>query len=154
LLWASGFVLGIVAGIILADAIVAGDDAPAESERPGAQARSFVSSGEGPVLRNAKQGDLDLSMVIAPGRAGRNDLNFYLIDTDRDWKEVQRFVVRFTYLDGALQQDYELAQLHEGHFPLEVLGLPYAGRWQAEVSLLRAEAGESRFTFDFQLPHP
>ena len=46
---------------------------------------------EGPILRNAKLADLDLSMVL-PWYAGANSLNFYMIDVDHDWRDVERFV--------------------------------------------------------------
>jgi hypothetical protein len=63
------------------------------------------SSGEeGPILRNAKLAELDLSMVILPWYASSNNLNFYMIDVDHDWRDVERFVLRFTYLDGEVHK--------------------------------------------------
>jgi hypothetical protein len=93
-------------------------------------------------------------MVVNPGFSGRNDLNFYMIDTDRDWKEVRSFSVLFAHRDSGERLQFELPQLHEGHFPLEVLDLPLTGRWTVEVVVVRAEAGEHRFTYQFVLGRP
>ncbi len=152
LIWAGGFAVALVLGLA-ASTLLASEGA----QTPGGAADQPIATEppgeEGPIIREAKQADLDLSMVIEPGYAGDNDLAFFMIDVDRDWKDVERFTVRFTYLDGNVQRTYDLTQLHEGHFPLDGLNLPYAGRWHAEVSVTRAEAGENRFSFDFVLSH-
>jgi hypothetical protein len=108
---------------------------------------------ESPIVRNQVRGDLDLSMVILPGLAGENEVNFYMIDLDRDWKDVTSFGVTFDYLDGDTWLWFEPVQLHEGHFPIEKVALPYAGSWRVDVAVQRAEAGTTSFGFDFKLSH-
>ncbi len=148
--WAGAFGIAIVAG--LGFTVLTGSG---ETKTPNAAPQAVVTltPEEGPIIRNAREGDLDLSMVIYPGYAGSDNLNFYMIDVDRDWKDVQRFSVRFTYLDGNLRQEYDLTQLHEGHFPLDALPLTFAGHWAVEVTVVRAEAGTARFAWDFVLGH-
>jgi hypothetical protein len=60
-------------------------------------------------------------MAMLPGYAGVNDLTSYMIGVDRGWKDVEQFAVRFARLDGDFQLDNDLTELHEGHFPLDLL---------------------------------
>lgn len=150
--WVVGFALATGAGLGLASL------APSESRSPetaseAAPVQPFQGE-PGPIIRQEKQADLDLSMVISPGYAGTNDLSFYMIDTDRDWKDVQRFFVRFTQAESGRRQEYDLEQLHEGHFPLDQFSLALAGRWVVEVTVLRTDTDETRFRFAFALSHP
>jgi hypothetical protein len=152
LIGAAGFAVAVAIG--LAASSLLPDHGQQAATAAVAQPAPTVPAGEdGPIIREAQQADLDLSMVIEPGYAGDNDLNFFMIDVDRDWKDVERFSARFTYLDGKIERSYDLTQLHEGHFPLEHLDLPLAGRWHVDVSVVRAEVGETRFNFDFVLSH-
>jgi len=152
LIWAGGFVLALAAGFGLSSLRDSRDEGTISNAA--AQPIESIVAEQGPIVRTTRQGDLDLSMAIVPGQAGANDANFYMIDVDRDWKEVLSFAVRFTYLDGDRAQQFQLTQLHEGHFPLDALELPYAGRWKADVTVVRAEAGEARFSWEFVLAHP
>jgi hypothetical protein len=151
LLRAAAFAV-VTATSALAAALVSEDDGPGyiAASLPAA---ILPAAAESPIVRNEVQGDLDMSMVILPGLAGENEVNFFLIDLDRDWKDVLSFTVTFEYLDGDGRQQFEPVQLHEGHFPIEKMTLPYAGRWHAAVDLQRAEAGVTSFSFDFELSH-
>jgi hypothetical protein len=150
--WAGALSAAVALGLAGSTLLSSENAAPAPA--PALQAaQAAPPAEEGPIIRETVQADLDLSMVIQPGYAGDNDLAFYMIDTDRDWKDVERFNVRFTYLDGKVERAYDLTQLHEGHFPLDHLDLPYAGRWAVDVDIVRAEVGENRFNFNFVLGH-
>jgi hypothetical protein len=149
---ALGFLMAMVAGLGIASLAQSGAGSP---DGGGAAMPAQAEQGEpGPVVRQQTRDDLELSMVIAPGFAGANSLSFYLIDSDRDWTEVRRFTVRLSHNQSGRRQAYDLEQLHEGHFPLDYFELAFAGAWSAEVSVVREDAGETAFRFEFVLSHP
>jgi hypothetical protein len=99
--------------------------------------------------------DLEMALSVSPGLVGRNDVNYYVRDTNGDDRPYTKLVTRFSYLDGRAEPlTIEPVQLHEGHWPIEALELKLAGRWQIDVTVSRDGIADTLLRYEIALPHP
>ncbi len=97
--------------------------------------------------------DLELTLLVNPGRAGANWVQLYLLDTNGDPRPVQDVLVRWRYLDQNLGTVEErLDPLHPPeHYILQTQQLSLPGRYQAQVVVRRQGLLDTRATFEVRI---
>jgi hypothetical protein len=96
---------------------------------------------------------MDVTLVVLPGRAGFNEVNFYFFDAAGSWILVETAEVRFTFLDFAAGPVVEqAAPLHPGHVVIQGAQMRHAGRWRIEARFSGAEVEGATVSFQVQVP--
>jgi copper transport protein len=149
--WEGRFVRGVAAEVtlavlILAAAAVLTDTSP-PAGAPGVVADAPPASTS--QVSRIKADDLDVTLVVEPGKIGPNDISVFLEDEDGNEAEIQRVVLRFTYKDEQLGETEDDAEpLHPpDHFVLSTSQLSLAGVWDIEVIVRRTGLLDARATF-------
>jgi copper transport protein len=119
-------------------------------------ASSTGFSGDDTATRLTSQaGDLRIAMVIRPGAAGRNDIEFS-VDSQPDASHaIERFIVRFTYLDdrlGTTQDD--ASAVRQALYALSGSQLSLPGRWKIDTVVRRAGLDDVQASFEVSVRAP
>jgi hypothetical protein len=100
-----------------------------------------------------RAGAMEVTLVILPGRAGFNEVNFYFFDVAGTWILVESAEVRFTFLDfDAATVVEQTAPLHPGHVLVQGGHLRHPGRWRSDARFTGVEIDEATVSFQVQVP--
>jgi hypothetical protein len=97
--------------------------------------------------------DLSLSVWADPAKAGLNDVNVLVIDQDGDKEEVQKVILRFTFLGEDLgTSEAEAEPLHPPtHYVANTSDLSLPGAWEVEVIVRRDGVLDARGTVELEI---
>jgi hypothetical protein len=96
---------------------------------------------------------MDVTLVVLPGRAGFNDVNFYFFDAAGTWILVESAEVSFTFLDFAAGPVVEhAAPLHPGHVVVQGAHMRHAGRWRIDARFTSPGLDAASVSFQVLVP--
>jgi copper transport protein len=134
-------------GILVASALLTSGSPPFSASSALSAARDA-----GAIVQRQSAGDIDITTSVAPGTAGPNVIDFFLKDAPSEDTPIQRFIVRFTYLDEALgTTESDAAEMHPTHYELTTSQFSLAGRWKMEVVVRRFHLDDVRTSFELQI---
>ncbi|HVB96620.1 MAG TPA: copper resistance protein CopC [Chloroflexota bacterium] len=115
--------------------------------------QQFASSGSGPFNETALAGDLQVNLLLNPGRPGPNTYQVEVRDANGQLAaDAQQVRIRFTFLDQNLGvTEVVLKQQGSGRFAGQSSDLAVAGRWEAEVDVRRPGRGDASAIFGFDV---
>jgi copper transport protein len=142
--------LTIATGILVAAAVLTSGSPPSSSAQSAPQ--GFQS---GVIVQRQSSGDVDLTLSVDPGQAGPNTIDFFLQKEPSSENPIERFVVRFTYLDDNLgTTEDDATEQHPTHYQLTGSQLSLAGRWKIEVTIRRTGLLDVVIPFEVQVQPP
>jgi hypothetical protein len=100
-----------------------------------------------------RAGPMDVTLVVLPGRAGYNEVNFYFFDPEDRWTAVESADVRFVFLDfGGVTFSENAAPLHPGHVVVGGTQMQHPGRWRIEATFKGPGFDGARVEFEVLVP--
>jgi hypothetical protein len=96
---------------------------------------------------------MDVTLVILPGRAGYNEVNFYFFDAQGVWAGVEGAAVRFVFVDfGSVTFSERAAPLHPGHVVVGGSQMQHSGHWRIEAAFSGPGLSGAEVAFDVLIP--
>jgi hypothetical protein len=96
---------------------------------------------------------MEVTLIVSPGRAGYNEVNFYFFDAEGAWILVESAEVRFTFLDfNAGSQSLVAAPLHPGHVLIQGSQMRHAGQWRIDARFTGPQTEGRSVSFQVLIP--
>ena len=160
--WEGRFRLAVAVEVTLAAAILVATAILTNTAPPRGAAESFdpgtisTTNPTGQALGKAVVDDLDITVWADPGQPGINEVNVLISDLNGDWKDVQKLIVRFKYLDQDIGESEEEAKpIHPPvHFIATTTQMSLPGKWQAEVIVRREGLLDTRAEIPLTITAP